>query len=107
MVLTGIAAAAKVMNKAQLILAAMASRYWSTVLTRFNAVFDYLDVPKDKIEFVYKNNMLRIIFKNEFAKEGSFGTIKDVDGTEYTATEVQIHTPAEHTFDGSPYDMEI
>ena len=56
---------------------------------------------------VYETNMLRIKFKEEHQEKGTFGSIKDVDGTEYTATEVQIHTPAEHTLDGTPYDMEI
>jgi len=36
-----------------------------------------------------------------------FGTIKDVDGTLYEATEIQIHTPGEHTVNGNTMDMEI
>ncbi len=56
---------------------------------------------------VYDTNLLRIRFKEEHQASGSFGTIKDLDGTEYSATEIQLHTPAEHTFDGTASDLEV
>jgi carbonic anhydrase len=51
--------------------------------------------------------MLRIRFRDTFRKNNDFGTIKDVDGTLYRATEIQIHTPAEHTVHNADYDMEV
>lgn len=70
-----------------------------------NAEFNYQTVPKDKLKVVYETNMVRIKFiKNA---ELIFGTIKDVDGTLYEATEIQIHTPGEHTVNGNTMDMEI
>jgi len=36
-----------------------------------------------------------------------FGTIKDLDGTLYAATEIVIHIPAEHTFSSLVPDMEV
>ncbi len=32
------------------------------------------------------------------SKDIGFGTITDTDGTVYKALEMQIHTPAEHTY---------
>jgi len=70
-----------------------------------NAEFAYQNVSKDKLNLVYQTNMIRIKFiKNA---ELIFGTIKDVDGTRYEATEIQIHTPGEHTVNGNTMDMEI
>lgn len=36
-----------------------------------------------------------------------FGRLITVDGAVYSAEEIVIHTPAEHTLDGKTYDMEI
>lgn len=38
-----------------------------------------------------------IRFRVKDKKTMSFGNITDIDGTEYMAREVRIHTPAEHT----------
>jgi len=51
--------------------------------------------------------MLRIQFQEPYRKNYHFGTLKDVDGTLYRATEIQIHTPAEHTVHKQEYDMEV
>jgi len=54
--------------------------------------------------------MLKIEFKDDLdikENEKNFGTIHDVDGTVYAATEIRIHTPGEHTVAGKTYDMEI
>jgi len=73
---------------------------------KFNAEFEYVNVPKNDIHIVFENNMLRIKHKKEH-EDKNFGKIHDLDGTIYEATEIRIHTPAEHTFAGKKYDMEI
>lgn len=75
-------------------------------ILKFNAEFDYQDVPKEEIHIVWETNMLRIKLKNEF-KSKNFGKIHDLDGTVYEAKEIRVHTPAEHTLAGKKYDMEI
>jgi len=35
------------------------------------------------------------------------GKLTDVDGTEYTVSEILLHTPAEHTVMGRKYDAEL
>lgn len=65
-------------------------------LARFNAEFDYVSVPKDRIEVHYETNMLKIEFRDDIdikEEERRFGTLHDVDGTVYAATEIRIHTP--------------
>jgi len=82
----------------------------SLELLKFNAEFDYVNVPRDELHIVYENNMLRIKFREDQdgKSEGdSFGTIHDLDGTVYNAVEIRIHTPAEHTIAGHTYKMEI
>lgn len=47
------------------------------------------------MKVVYDTNMVRI--KGKDAKDTMiFGKITDIDGMEYHANEIQIHTPAEH-----------
>lgn len=82
----------------------------SLELLKFNAEFDYVNVPRDEIHIVYETNMLRIKFKEDQdgdSEHDSFGTIHDLDGTVYNAVEIRIHTPAEHTIAGHTYKMEI
>lgn len=62
---------------------------------RYNAEFAPETVPKDNIEVVYDVNMIRFRVKDK--KTMQFGNITDIDGTEYKAREIRIHTPAEHT----------
>lgn len=55
-----------------------------------------MSVPKDRIHIHYETNMLKIEFKDDLdikENEKNFGTIHDVDGTVYAATEIRIHTP--------------
>lgn len=75
-------------------------------LLKFNAEFDYINVPKDQIFITFETNMLRIKFKKDY-KAKSFGKITDLDGTIYEAKEIRIHSPAEHTLAGKKFDMEI
>jgi len=49
------------------------------------------------LDIVYTVNVLRIIPKNS---KVFLGKLTDVDGTEYDASEILIHTPAEHTREG-------
>lgn len=61
------------------------------------------DDPTNKqstLKLELKENMLRI-------KHPKFGKLVTMDGTVYYAQEIQIHTPAEHTFDGKTFDMEV
>ncbi len=57
-------------------------------LLSFNADFNYVTVKKEALNVVYRTNMLRIEFKDPNNPENNFGTLKDVDGTEYVATEI-------------------
>jgi hypothetical protein len=55
-----------------------------------------VSVPKDRIEVHYETNMLKIEFRDDVEikeEERRFGTLHDVDGTVYAATEIRIHTP--------------
>ena len=47
-----------------------------------------------------KENLLRILHPD-------FGKLITVDGAVYSAEEIVIHTPSEHTLEGKIYDMEI
>jgi len=47
-----------------------------------------------------KENLLRILHPD-------FGRLITVDGAIYSAEEIVIHTPSEHTINGKTYDMEI
>jgi carbonic anhydrase len=47
-----------------------------------------------------KENLIRILHPD-------FGRLITVDGSVYSAEEIVIHTPSEHTIDGKKYDMEI
>lgn len=47
------------------------------------------------MKVVYDTNMVRIKGKDPKATM-VFGKITDIDGMEYHANEIQIHTPAEH-----------
>jgi hypothetical protein len=49
---------------------------------------NYVTVKKEALNVVYRTNMLRIEFKDPNNPENNFGTLKDVDGTEYVATEI-------------------
>lgn len=65
--------------------------------------FEYEYVEKDNIEFLFDRNILRLR-----PKKGDFGVMKTLDEEQvFTAYEIQIHTPAEHTTFGRKYDMEI
>lgn len=82
----------------------------SLELLKFNAEFDYVSVPKDRIKVHYETNMLKIEFRDDVEikeEERRFGTLHDVDGTVYAATEIRIHTPGEHKIAGKQYEMEI
>jgi len=63
------------------------------------AMFIFNHVSSEDMQFVWKDGMMKII--------GSFGTINDIDGSEFEAKEIRIHTPAEHTIQGKRFDMEL
>ena len=63
------------------------------------AMFKFNLVNKADLEFVWEHDLLVL--------KGKFGTINDIDGSEYEAYEARFHTPAEHTVQGMRYDMEI
>jgi carbonic anhydrase len=48
-----------------------------------------------------------IRFKLTDPKTMSFGQLTDIDNTVYSATEIRIHTPGEHTIKGDNFEMEI
>ena len=74
-------------------------------LIKYNAQFNYFNIPPSLIDVVYEQNMIR--FKILGQDRNSVGQITDIDGTVYNATEIQIHTPAEHQILGMSYDMEV
>lgn len=37
----------------------------------------------------------------------NLGRLSDVDGTIYQVSEIQFHTPAEHTLGGKTFDLEV
>lgn len=49
-----------------------------------------MKVPKDELEMVYDDNVLKMRFKD---KKGNFGTLIDLDQTTYEAYEIHFHTP--------------
>ncbi len=64
-------------------------------------MFQYEQI-NDDIDIAYEENMIRVSKKNS-----NFGKLVTMDGAVYQATEIQIHTPGEHTIDGKKYDMEV
>ena len=71
---------------------------------KVNDLFDYNEVRKDEIKFIYEINMVRIVPIND---EVNMGQLTDTDGNLYQVTEIQFHTPADHTLLGKKYDLEV
>lgn len=69
-----------------------------------NANFDYPLVKKDQVKVVYDRNMVRLVGKTD---DVNLGRLTDIDGTIYQVSEIQFHTPADHTFGGHHFDLEV
>ncbi len=63
------------------------------------AIFDYYTQKAEQTTMVWEEGKIKI--------KGKFGTLNDVDLAEYEATEIQIHTPSEHTIRGKQFALEI
>jgi carbonic anhydrase len=86
----------------------------STIESVIKPIFEYVTVESklgknsldkflkagENLKIIFKENMLRILHNN-------FGRVITFDGTIYQAEEINFHTPAEHTIDGTKYDMEM
>ncbi len=79
-------------------------------------VFQYDEIlPEEKIEkddlFAEEKKakplQLKLINSQLKIKYNSFGKLVTLDGAVYSAKEIVIHTPAEHTIDGKKFDMEL
>jgi len=59
--------------------------------------------------YAANENTLRIELKENLLRvfHPDFGRLITVDGSVYSAEEINIHTPAEHTIDGEQYDLEV
>ena len=66
--------------------------------------FEYFEVKKEDLKWVFENNMLKIKGKRP---NFEMGRIYDYEGNIYQAYEIHFHTPAEHRIDGKYFDLEI
>lgn len=68
-------------------------------IDRINTVTSQ-DSVDTSIKIRYHNNAIKIIAPN-------IGKLVKLDGSWFTAEEIQFHTPSEHTIGGERYDMEM
>lgn len=60
------------------------------IIFRNNADFQYRKVKKEELTLVFEYNILKLKFKN---LDSNFGTLIDVDQSNYEAYEIHFHTP--------------
>jgi carbonic anhydrase len=61
-------------------------------------------VPKQDIQLVFLNNLLRLKPSNSSV---ILGTLEDTQGNLYNAIEIQLHTPSEHKLNNKQFDLEV
>lgn len=92
----------------------------AATLSPVRPVFNYEIVsPNDDLETIDRinaadtneglDNTVKIRYHNGAVKiiAQDFGKLVKIDGSWYTAEEIQFHTPSEHTINGERFDMEM
>jgi carbonic anhydrase len=68
-------------------------------------IFEYISVPKDELEVIYDQGLVRI---RPTSSDKSFGDLQTADGNQiYSAKEIVFHTPGEHRMNHKEMDFEI